>query len=187
MSHNYELQVLSAPRGAPGQPPIQLDMTDLNRAEARLSEVSLVSNATAADLMGLYNQSANLASKYTSWLDYEIMVSSRHLDLAKAVVILDKLPEEIQKYKEAGLKANDDFRNALIARDPECASKRQTMEQLMAIRALLEAKIKTFVRAYNSCKLVWERKSSIPVPNYTSTQIGMAAHNLMGAPEHKED
>ncbi|NBP13516.1 hypothetical protein EBU95_03840 [bacterium] len=181
-SKELEFKTLILPRGKPDLPPLKLEMAEIYKAEGRLHEVSIVSPVTAPELMGYYNMVCNLTTKYISWIEYEILVAQKHFELAKSTVILDKMPDEVKRFKDSGMKANEDFRNALIARDPECSSTLDNLNQLIAVKALLENKARSFVRAYNASRSIWERRSGTPTPNFNGT-IGAPASNLMGAPE----
>lgn len=170
---------LLVPRGIPNLAPLKLEMKDVYDAENRLHEVSVVSPVTAPELMGYYNSACNLTTKYISWLDYEILMAEKYYQLAKATVILDKLPEEWAKRKSSGMKQNEDFRDALIARDSECEARKDALNCLIATRALLDAKAKTFIRAFSTCKATWERRfMSGAVPNLTANQD--STNNFMG-------
>lgn len=177
-----EFKTLVVPRGTPNLPPLKLEMDEIYRAEGRLHEVSIISPMTAPELMGYFNTVCNLTTKYISWIEYEILVAQKHYELAKSTVILDKMPDEVNRYKNNGMKANEDFRNALIARDPECSAFLDKVNQLTAVKSLLENKARSFVRAYNASRSIWERRANTPSPNFNGT-IGAPANNLMGAPE----
>lgn len=177
-----EFKTLILPRGKPDLPPLKLEMDEIYKAESRLHEVSIVSPMTAPELMGYYNTVCNLTTKYISWIEYEILVAQKHFELAKSTVILDKMPDEVKRFKDSGMKANEDFRNALISRDSECSATLDNLNQLIAVKSLLENKARSFVRAYNASRSIWERRSGTPTPNFNGT-IGSPASNLMGAPE----
>ena len=161
-----ELKTLNIPRGKPGLPQIQLDMTEIYRAENRLHEVSVANEGTATELVGYFNLVCNQTSKYMAWIDYEIVEAKKSFEKAKAVVVLDKMPEEIQKYKDAGIKSNEDFRAALIVRDPDCQARQEVVDQLEAVKKLLEGKFWSFMRAHNATRTVADRRHATPTPNF---------------------
>jgi hypothetical protein len=132
-------------------------------------------------MMGTFNVAANILTKYIAWVDYEILQAQKFLSISKAAVILDKAHEELKKYP--GHKNNEDFRTALIARDAECQERLDKLNGLIAIRALLDGKVKSFVRAYYTAQTALEKRSSHPSPNFTSTQIGAPHESVMGGPD----
>lgn len=160
-----ELKTMNLPRGKKGLPPLALDMTNIYQAEDRLMEVSYANDSTASELMGYFNAVCNTTTKYIAWIEYEIVEATREYDLAKATVVLDKMPAEVQKYKDAGIKSNEDFRNALIVRDADCQARQEILGQLEAVKKLLESKSWSFIRAFNATKSVVERRSGTPIPN----------------------
>ena len=166
------LKTLKVPRGVPDLQGLSLDMTEVYEAEGRLNEVSHVNQMTAPELSGYFNKVCNTVTKYLSWLEYEILMAEKYHGLAKATVILDEAPAAFEKIKHTGVKFNEDFRDALVARSVECNKNLDTLNALKAVRALLDNKAKTFVRAYNSCRGLSYQKSQTPTPNFTSTHIG---------------
>lgn len=154
-------KVLEIPRGGPNSSPISLEMSPIYEAESRLEEIRMVSPETAPELIGFFNVACNTTTKYLAWVEYEILQAEKHFDLAKATVILDKSPDFFIKLKESGIKPNEDMRNALIARDEECQEYLDKLNQLKAVRALLDSKAKSFVRAHNAAKVIFERKSFV--------------------------
>lgn len=163
--NNLELRTINLPRGRAGLPPLQIDMTEVYRGETRLSEVAAANDATALELTSYFNEVCNLTSKYLAWIEYEIVEAKKEFDRAKAVVVLDQMPEEAKKLKDAGIKSNEDFREALITRDPACNARQDVVDQLNAMKKLLEGKFWSFLRAYNTANSVAERRRATPAPN----------------------
>jgi hypothetical protein len=178
------LKVLMVPRGIPNLEPMKIDMAEVYEAEDRLNEVRHVNPQTAPELSGYFNKVCNTVTKYLSWIEYDILMAEKYLGLAKAQVILDEAPAQFEKVKDKGIKFNEDFRDALVARSVECQKCLDTLNALKAVRALLDNKAKSFVRAYNSCRYLTNTKSQTPVPNFTSGHIGQTydqpQKNFMG-------
>ena len=179
-----ENTLLAVPRGKANLEPLQLDMTLVYEAEGRLFEVRTVSPATAPELTGYFNEACNLSTKYLAWIEYEILQAEKGFNLAKATVILDKAPEEYKKIAGTGIKFNEDFREALIARDLECQDRLDALNGLQAIKALIESKSKSFERAYYACRHIAESKQkTAAMPNFSGT-IGQTyedeQNNFMG-------
>lgn len=147
-------KILEIPRGDLGLDSLLLDMTKIYEAESRISETRVSNPATSSELTSVFNEACSVSTKYIAWVKYEILKAKRNYDLAKATVIIDKLPDEIAKLKESGLKDNADFRSALIDRDSDCMKYRDISESLEAVKSFLEAKVKTFERSY------WDSKEN---------------------------
>lgn len=174
--------VMTMPRGTPSLAPMQLDMGPLYDAERRLREVKVVGPGTYKELEGTFNEACNTASKYLAWIEYEMLQAKKYLGLARATVMLDKAPEAYKKIANTGIKFNEDFREALCARDEEYSKCLDTLNGILAVKALLESKYETFKRSYYSCSEVADRKGSIAAtPNLTGV-IGQTQNpaNFMG-------
>lgn len=177
--------VLAVPRGIPGLAPLKLDMSTVYEAEQRVSETGSTSVENATQLAGYFNQACNTVGKYLAWVEYEINQAKKQFGLAKATVILEKAPEEWKKLSGIqGMKYNEDFREAVVARDPECQQWQDVVAALEASKKLLEGKFWTFVRAFNSCEARTEHrgiKAAQPVLNGFEGQTLDPNNNFMGA------
>jgi hypothetical protein len=158
-------RTLTVPRGVAGKPPLELEMSLIDDAESRLHEVRLSSSATSKDLEGLFNEAANMVTKYLAWVKYELLRAEKEHELNRATVILDKAPEEAKRLKDAGIKLNEDIREALIARDEDCQKSLDVLNSLKAVEALLLASSQTFIRAHYSARSVASAKETAPTPN----------------------
>lgn len=143
---------LEVPRGDPAAGSLLLDMTMIHKAESRIYETKVMNTAALPELRGSFNEASGVLAKYLAWIKYEILISKRNFDLAKATVIIDKLPSEIERLKELKIKDNADFRSALISKDLNCRTHGDITLALEAVKCFLEAKNKTLERAYWDCK-----------------------------------
>lgn len=185
--HTPNSTMIVIPRGTPNLPPIHLDMTEIYNCENRVYEVRSVNPVTAVELRALFNSAANLSGKYIAWIEYEINMAKKQFDLAKATVILDKAPEEFKRLKDTGIKYNEDFRDALVARDRECQEASDKISHLTAIKAFIDSKLKTFIRSYYSCDSIAQARGGIAAsPNFSGVLGQSAFGNLMGA-THSDD
>lgn len=181
MNSLSEPRILRVPRGTPNKPALELNMDLLDAAEKRLHEVRLANPALSKDLEGLFNEAANLATKYLAWIKYEILQAEKNYSLDRATVILEKLPEEAARLKEKGIKMNEDYREALIIRDEACSRSLDVLNSLKAVQALLEASSETFIRAHYSSRT--KEKEMAPTPNFMGTvgqTIDVPQANFMG-------
>ena len=173
---------LLVPRGLPNLDPLRLDMTKVHLAESRIIETKAVTPATCAELKATFNESLSIVNKYIAWVKYEISVALTQLDLIKAEVIIDKLPDELHKLKEKGIRDNADIRSAFISRDPEYQKCHNVAIALEAVKGLLEAKSKSFDRAYWDAKGNAEDKTSGGYPSYQTSigELSDSPDNFMG-------
>lgn len=179
-------RILRVPRGTPSKPELELNMQILDEAERRLHEVRLANPALAKDLEGLFNEAANTATKYLAWIKYEILQAEKNYSLDRATVILEKMPEEAAKLKAAGIKMNEDYREAFIIRDEACSRSLDILNSLKAVQALLEASSETFIRAHYSSRN--KEKEMAPTPNFMGTTgqtYEIPQNNFMGKPGGK--
>lgn len=159
------------PRGNPQKGDLVLDMSMIDQAEARLSEVRITNQATSKELEAIFNEAANLTTKYLAWVKYEILGAKKNHQLNRATVVLDKLPAEAVRLKESGIKMNEDYREAFIIRDKDCDASLDRLNTLEAVQALLEAQAETFIRAHYSARSIAQDKSVTPTPSH-STSVG---------------
>lgn len=181
-------RVLAMPRGTPGLPPIQLDMSLIYEAESRLTDLKSVNQETGVELSAYYTQACNTVTKYLAWLEYELLAAEKHYGLAKATVILDLMPEAAQKLKESGIKVNEDVREAMIAKDITCQSQLERLNMLKAVQKLLEGKMHSFTKAHYLARLAVEKRQGIdPVPNLSGVvgETTLNENNFMGKAYHK--
>jgi hypothetical protein len=159
-------------------------MAEIHKAEARLMEVAIVNPVTANELSAFFNSSCSLVSKTLGLLEYELTKCKKEYDLAKAVVILDKLPAKIIELRNQGIKPNEEWRNAYITRDEECSLWQESINELSAAQAFLASKQKCFERAYYSCYKEKDRKQfTTPINGY----IGMTDNAIIGSPLPQKD
>ena len=161
---------LLIPRGTPNLAQISLDLTEVYGGERRLVEVRAVNPLTAPDLMGYFNQVCNTTSKYLAWVEYEILQAKKYVDLARSTVLLEKAPAAFAHLKDTGIKYNEDFRDALVIKDPDYQKALDILNHLTATKVFLESKSWSFIRAYNACKYVATTRGQVAAsPNLNGT------------------
>ena len=136
---------------------VRIHMAKIHLAESRLGEVRHTTNhAIAADLKAVFNDAWSDCSRYLAGLHSEEAKADRQLRLAKAEAILDKYPEFLKEWAKKNpdmkVKDNADIRDSFIYRDGEFQKWKVIKDHITSVIALLEAKSKTFERAYWDCK-----------------------------------
>lgn len=157
--------MLIVPRGLANQPPLNLDMSLVYMAEARITETKSVTPMTAGELRGTFNEACNEVTKFLAWIKYEILMAKKELDLIKSEITIDEYPDELVKLREKGLKDNSDYRDAFVRRNQKYQNQQQILLTLEATEQLLHSKSKTFERAYWDCRDIAklrDREASLP-------------------------
>lgn len=172
--------LLIVPRGRTGLDPLRLDMAVIYQAENRLREVAIANQVTAPELMATYNGAANQIGKYISWAKYEKLSGEKELRLAKAEVIIDQMPAEAKRLKADGIKMNEDFREAMIARNTKCSDLQERLIMIEAVLALLESKFWSFIRAYDAVQHVSSLKGASVVDRMNATPGMLSDQNVTG-------
>lgn len=190
MIDNLTTTSLSVPRGTPGLVGMSLDMTLVYEAERRLTDLRSVNHETAPELMLYFNNSLNQIAKYMAWVEYEILNAEKYYGIAKAEVMLDKAPELFKtRYKETGIKFNEDFREAVVAKDQTCQERLDTLNYLKAVKVFLENKASAFAKAHYTAKASLEHRRGInPMPNLTGTvgELANVGEGFMGISKHSK-
>jgi hypothetical protein len=156
-------RTLSIPKAVPksDDDALVFDMSLIDEAERRMPEIRLVSTATAKELGGLFNQACNQVGK--------LLNAEKEHNLNRANVILGKAMDEAAKYKAAGMKMNEDIREALIARDEACAHSLDIWNALKAAKVLFEGYKWTYIRAYASADENAKGRSQAPAHQLNGT------------------
>jgi hypothetical protein len=131
--------------------------------------------------MSSFNEAANTVTKYMSWIKYEILTGEKEFNLAKAEVIIDKLPDEAKKLKDTGMKPNENLREALIAKDQKCSELTERLNALNAAYELLDCKARAFIRAYSAVRSLCGFKDYVPAAKINATPgMTMSQDGFMG-------
>ena len=127
---------------------LQLNLEDVYKAESRLPEIAFLNPGKANELCAFFNTAVKDIQKFISLVEYHIILAERERSLAKATVIIDKLPGLVAKLKEDGMKPNDDWREAVVMRDTEYMRCEDIVSGLNAAKSMLVSKYDSFKRAY---------------------------------------
>lgn len=114
-------------------------MEKITEAEKRLIEAKTVNPITYVDLEHSFNESYRDLKRHLSAIGYQIAVTDKAMETAKADVLLDKYPGYIESN---GLKDNSDLRKAFLSRDKAHSDALDRMNQLKALESNFDGKIK---------------------------------------------
>ena len=141
---------------------VSFNMAPIYKAESRLQDVSYVNLDSANELSSFFNEACNHGSRFIGAIEFELVHAKKCFALEKARVILDVAPPLAVKLKEVGMKPNDDWREALVARDLECSKWQEAIDMLSVAKSLVSTKVDSFKRAYYSCYKEKDRKQFLP-------------------------
>lgn len=169
--------------GGAGQiPSWSFDMSSVNLAESRLSEVAYVNQRTAPELAAVFNMGANECGKALAKATLAYTRTMRAVDRRAAVVSVD-LAKDI--LAEKGLTTtktpagSDTLRQAIVEMDREYQELVDRADQLEAIQKLLQVKFKTLERAF------WQvRKVSDPQATEFDNEAGKQPRPKFGSPNY---
>jgi hypothetical protein len=123
-------------------PELQLPMDKVIEAEKRLIEAKTVNPVTYVDLEHTFNESYRDLKKHMSRIGYQIAVTDKAMEEAKADVLLDKYPEFLESNNMKKSQDNADLRKAFLSRDTTYSAALDRMNQLKALESNMEGKIK---------------------------------------------
>lgn len=130
-----------------------LDMREIYRAEGRLIELRGVTKLKAGELIHTFIEAWSRAAEYVGQLDAELARAKSALNRVRAVVVLDKAPEQL---KQRGLSSSrspggsEDLRNAVVSCDKDYQAAEEVVIQTTAAIAFMKTKVEKFKMAYFS-------------------------------------
>ena len=114
-------------------------MEKIFEADHRVIEAKTVNPSTYSDLEHCFNESYRDLKRHLSSIGYQIAVTDKAMESAKADVLLDKYPAYLES---TGAKDNADLRKAFLIRDETYSAALDRMNQLKALESNFEGKIK---------------------------------------------
>ena len=162
-----QMNVIRVPRAHEGLSPIFLDMKQIYIAYNRLNEIAFVNSARAPELLVLFTKAYLDTHRYYSLLEYELSVANRKAEEAKAIAILDKLPEVSVSKGWATTRSplgSEDIRQAFLAKDLDYQKALDLVENIKAHSVYLKGLLKGFENAYNSVKKIIGNEVNRPNP-----------------------
>lgn len=163
------MNIIRVPRAHEGLEPLLLDMTSLRQAELRQQEVAGTNSVRAPELLAVFNRAFLEARRYLARLQYEYDIAERQLSEARAVFLIDKLPELLAAKGLATARSplgSEDLRQAFLDRDPDYKKYQNLLANIRCYMSLVEVLGDSFENSYNSVKkLVGSDSSSAYRPN----------------------
>jgi hypothetical protein len=168
---NITDKVLNVPRGIPGLAPLQIDLTNVYKAESRIPEVAFVTPQKAPELLATFIDAYQSLSKHLVAVDFERSQAERAAGKVRASILLDKLAGILQEKGLATSRSpmgSEDVRQAILDSDPEYTAALDKIDALSAAVELIKGKVKSIEMAYTSVKkIIGEGAYSYRNPNLT--------------------
>jgi hypothetical protein len=139
------------PSATEGLPDQVLLLGDIMTAEARQSEVAIVTPVKAPELLHLFNK---------AWIDTDKIVKGLAADVVKAEAAVARRRATILLYeaedflKTRNVASTKDSRDAVITLDPKFQALQDRVDQLFAAQEWLKGKMKGFENSYSSVKKI---------------------------------
>ena len=123
---------------------IRLPLKKTREAESRLLEAKMVNPITYAELESCYNEAYRELRTNLATLGFQIAQTESALETAKSTFLIDSYQEKIKDLPKSYDSA--DLRKAWLMRDEAYTTTKDRLDQLKAMEALLDGKIKVFER-----------------------------------------
>lgn len=137
---------------------IKYDMRRVFEAEARIEEISFISNSKAPELLTKFSLAMKDLGEHLADLGYRESVAKRKMRERRAVVVMEVIPGKLAEKK---LSNNDTNREAVIELDPEFSATTDVLNQIEASFILVREKLRGIESAINSTKKVLD---TLPAP-----------------------
>ena len=146
-AHNHALTIPAFGKS----PALTLDMGKIREAEERLVEAKTVNPVTYADLEHSFNEAYRDLKRHLASLGFQITQAEKAIQDAKANVLLDTYPAYLEANGIKKTQDNSDLRNAFMSRDPAYNAALDRLNQLKAMEAMMDGKIKVIE---NTCRYI---------------------------------
>jgi hypothetical protein len=161
--------IILAPFGK--SPELVLQMGKIREAEHRIIEARLVNPSTYADLEASYNEAYRDLKRHLSSVGYQIALTEKALEQAKADIFLDTYPKYLEVNNIKKTNDNSDLRKAFMYKDSAYLAALDRFNQLKALESNFDGKIKVFenVCRYMRQKMQLIIRSGLSGADYSST------------------
>jgi hypothetical protein len=123
-------------------PELKLQMDKIVEAEKRLIEAKTVNPSTYVDLEHTFNESYRDLKRHLSSIGFQLAITEKVMEQAKADVLLDKYPIFLEEKQLKKTQDNADLRKAFLIRDEAYVGALDRFNQLKALESNFEGKIK---------------------------------------------
>lgn len=129
------------------------DLRPLANAKARLVDLQAVTKLKAGELLHTFIRAWSDTAQLQKQAERHLMRAKRRVKEVRAIVVLDRGPEELKKRGLATTRSpggSEDLRDSVVSMDPDYQLACERLEQIQAVVGLLEIETETFKMAYFS-------------------------------------
>lgn len=123
-------------------PGFSLEMNKVYEAERRILEAKTVNPITYSDLEHTFNESYRDLKRHLASLGFHLAKANQVLEEVKADILLDRYPAYLAANEIKKTNDSADLRKAFMSRDPHYQAANDRIDQLKALEAMLDGKIK---------------------------------------------
>ena len=123
-------------------PAVSFEMGNVREAEQRLIEAKTVNPVTYSDLEHCFNEAYRDLKRHLSAIGYQISLSEKAMEQAKANVLLDSYPAYLESKQMKKSQDNSDLRKAFLIKDTDYVTALDRFNQLKALESNMDGKIK---------------------------------------------
>jgi hypothetical protein len=145
---------------------LSLNLTKTREGESRILEAKNVSPITYVDLESCYNEAYRELKRHLATIGFELSKADNAMETAKSNFLIDTYPDLIKDRPKSMDSA--DLRKAYLMRNVEYVQAKERTDQLKAMEALLDGKIKVFERV---CSFMRKRMDLILRSGLSNSQL----------------
>ena len=138
---------------------LKLDLTEINKVEARIPEVAFVTPGKAPELLALFNNSVVELIAVITKLELEICRAKREAGKIHSRVVLDEVKDILKAKglaKDSNPAGSADLREAVLEAHEEYQNSLERVEILEAVSKLIQGKKYSIEMAYSSVKAIFK-------------------------------
>lgn len=145
----------------------EVDLSFVDRAEARLEEVSAVTKFKAPELMHLFNYGQLMAAKAKATLSARHQSALAQSEALAADISLNRAPALLLSKGLTTARSpagSEDLRKSVVAADPEYIALQKRINDLKAGVEYFSIRAKTLERAFSAVKAIYGDSQWMPNP-----------------------
>jgi len=170
-SDQMTTHTITVPRGLKELRPVEIDLTQILRAEARIREIASVTKDKAQELMATFNVAYCECSRHVAVLSGEETLAKRHADKVRSVAVLDRVPRILAEKGLSNAKnpaGSEDLRRAVLDGDLEYCQAIARVDEISRYVEFMKGKQKGIEMAYTSVKKLFSDNSFNHLGNGTA-------------------
>lgn len=147
--------IITVPRGLKELRPVEIDLDQILRAEARIRDIASVTKEKSQELMAVFNVGYVECGRHVAVLSGEEVLAKRHADRVRSVVILERVPKVLAERGLASAKnpaGSEDLRKAVLDGDMEYGEAVARVDEISRYVEFMKSKQKGLEMAYHAIR-----------------------------------